>query len=82
MSSQLGIQLRVKTPIPIGQFRSRLASGLSPRSAEGERGQALLETVMSVGFLVAIAIVINEMLPPVVVEAFEKIAQALSSVGP
>lgn len=47
-----------------------------------QAGAALLETVMSVGFLVAIAIVMNKMLQPVVVEAFEKIATALASVGP
>ena len=49
---------------------------------DSEKGQALIETVMSVGFLVAIAIAMNKMLRPIVVEAFEKIANALSSVGP
>lgn len=60
----------------------RLRSKLSGHREHAEEGQALLETVMSVGFLVAIAIAMNAMLRPVVVEAFEKIAAALSSVGP
>lgn len=47
-----------------------------------EKGQALLETVMSVGFLVGMAVAMNKMLRPIVLEAFEKIAAALSSVGP
>lgn len=46
------------------------------------RGQAFLETVMATGFLVAIAIVLNELLGPVILDAFEKIALKLSSVGP
>jgi hypothetical protein len=46
------------------------------------RGQALLETVMATGFLVAIAVVLNELLGPVILDAFEKIALKLSSVGP
>lgn len=41
-----------------------------------------METVMAVGFLVAIAVAMNKMLRPVILEAFEKIATALSSVGP
>ena len=48
----------------------------------GQRGQALIETVMTTGFLVAIAVVFNKLLRPVVIDAFEKIALALSSVGP
>ena len=50
--------------------------------SRSEHGQALIETVMATGFLVAIAIALNGMLRPVVLEAFEKIAKALSSVGP
>ena len=76
------LHLRMKTPILNGDFRFSMGCHLCPCSAERERGQALLETVMCVGFLVAIATVINKMLPPVVVEAFGKIGQALSSVGP
>jgi hypothetical protein len=45
-------------------------------------GQALFETVMVTGFLVAIAIVINRLFGPVILEAFENISKALSSVGP
>ena len=52
------------------------------KELDSEKGQALIETVMSVGFLVTIAIVMNKMLRPIVLEAFEKIANALSSVGP
>jgi hypothetical protein len=47
-----------------------------------EEGQALLETVMTTGFLVAIAVVLNKLLGPVILDAFEKIATALTSVGP
>ena len=52
------------------------------RRNRSQKGQALVETVMAVGFLVAIAVAINKLLRPVVLEAFEKIATALSSVGP
>ncbi len=47
-----------------------------------EAGQAFLETVMATGFLVAIAVVLNRLFGPVILEAFEKISEALSSVGP
>ena len=47
-----------------------------------EEGQAFLETVMVTGFLVAIAVVLNRLFGPVILEAFEKISEALSSVGP
>lgn len=47
-----------------------------------EGGQAFLETVMVTGFLVAIAVVLNRLFGPVILEAFEKISEALSSVGP
>ena len=59
-----------------------LNAAFSHKEPDSEKGQALLETVMSVGFLVTIAIAMNKMLRPIVVEAFEKIASALSSVGP
>lgn len=45
-------------------------------------GQALLETVLATGFLVAIALAMNRLLGPVVLDAFEKIANALATVGP
>jgi hypothetical protein len=48
----------------------------------GSQGQALLETVMTTGFLVAIAIVLSKLLGPVILDAFEKIAEKLASVGP
>jgi hypothetical protein len=54
----------------------------SRRSPKGESGQAFLETVMVTGFLVAIAVVLNRLFGPVILEAFEKISEALSSVGP
>jgi hypothetical protein len=47
-----------------------------------DEGQAFLETVMVTGFLVAIAVVLNRLFGPVILEAFEKISKALSSVGP
>jgi hypothetical protein len=72
----------MKKLISIGRLRSKLSAVFGHRCSNPERGQALLETVMSVGFLVAIAIAMNKMLPPVILEAFEKIATALSSVGP
>ena len=72
----------MKIPITIGDFRFSVGSDMFTCSAAGQDGQAFLETVMTVGFLVAIAIAINKMLSPVVVKSFENIAQALSSVGP
>lgn len=64
------------------RLRSLWSARFGRKELDSEKGQALVETVMSVGFLVAIAIVMNKMLRPIVVEAFEKIATALSSVGP
>ena len=72
----------MKKLILLGRLRSKLSVAFGRHESDSESGQALLETVMSVGFLVAIAIAMNKMLRPVVVEAFEKIAAALSSVGP
>ena len=57
------------------------ARGLRARLRR-ENGQAFLETVMVTGFLVAIAVVLNRLFGPVILEAFEKISKALSSVGP
>ena len=48
----------------------------------GDRGQAFVETMLTTAFLVAIAIVMNELFGPVVIEAFEKISEKLASVGP
>lgn len=59
-------------------FRSRHAT----RRRRDERGQAFVELVMTTGFLVAIAIVLNKLFRPVVIDAFERIATALSAVGP
>jgi hypothetical protein len=60
--------------------------GKAPVSHAGARraeaGQAFLETVMVTGFLVAIAVVLNRLFGPVILQAFEKISEALSSVGP
>ena len=65
---------------------ARSATASSRRSPEegrrAEAGQALIETVMATGFLVAIAIALNKMIAPVVLDAFEKISKALSAVGP
>lgn len=72
----------MKQSISMGRIRSPLSASFGRKESNPERGQALLETVMSVGFLVAIAIAMNKMLRPVIVDAFEKIAAALSSVGP
>ena len=60
----------------------RLRSARRAAELRSQKGQALVETVMAIGFLVAIAVAINKLLRPVVLEAFEKIATALSSVGP
>jgi hypothetical protein len=57
------------------------ARGLRARLRR-EEGQAFLETVMVTGFLVAIAVALNRLFGPVILQAFEKISQALSSVGP
>lgn len=57
------------------------ARGLRARLRRVE-GQAFLETVMVTGFLVAIAVAINRLFGPVILEAFENISKALSSVGP
>lgn len=51
-------------------------------SRGGEAGQALIETVMTTGFLVAIATFLNKVFGPVILEAFENIAAAIASVGP
>lgn len=53
-----------------------------PGCLRAEVGQALLETVLATAFLVAIALAINKIVGPVVLDAFEKIAKALASVGP
>lgn len=57
----------------VSPFRARLRS---------DEGQAFLETVMTTAFLVAIAIVLNKLLGPVILDAFEKITEKLSSIGP
>jgi hypothetical protein len=57
------------------------ATGLRAR-LRCEAGQAFLETVMVTGFLVAIAVVLNRLFGPVILDAFENISRALSSVGP
>jgi len=72
----------MKNLISCRRLRSPLGGTFGRKTYDPEKGQALLETVMSVGFLVAIAVAMNKMLRPIVVEAFEKIASALSSVGP
>ncbi len=64
------------------RFMKRAARVCSRQPQQAQKGQALVETVMATGFLVAIAMALNGMLRPVVLEAFQKIAKALSSVGP
>ena len=56
---------RLRSSLP----RSMPNAAFSRKESDSEKGQALLETVMSVGFLVAIAIAMNKMLSPIVVEA-------------
>ena len=73
---------KMKNWISCRRLRSTWSASFGRKEVDSEKGQALIETVMSVGFLVAIAIAMNKMLRPIVVEAFEKIATALSSVGP
>jgi len=63
-------------------LRDSLGSSNVPVGETSERGQAFVETVLSTGFLVAMAIAINKLLRPVLVEAFEAITLALSSVAP
>ena len=80
LPSDPGVQM--KSQVLKERLRSILRTASGRNSSDSERGAALLETVMSVGFLVVIAIAMSKMLRPVVTEAFEKIALALSSVGP
>lgn len=47
-----------------------------------EKGQSLVEMLMVLGLLVAMAIFINAGLSPVVLDAFQSIGRSLSSVGP
>jgi hypothetical protein len=47
-----------------------------------ERGQSLVEALMVLGVVVAIAIVINSLLHPIVIDAFKKMSDNLSAVGP
>lgn len=61
---------------------SRFAPGFLKEKVRAREGQALVETVMTTGFLVALALVLDKSLGPIVVKAFENIAKALSSVGP
>jgi hypothetical protein len=56
-----------------GLFRARFRS---------DEGQAFLETVMTTALLVSIAIVLNKLFGPVILDAFEKITEKLSSIGP
>ncbi len=72
----------MKNLISWGRLRAKLRVRFDGKELDPENGQALLETVMTVAFLVTMAIAMNRMLRPIVLEAFEKIATALSSVGP
>jgi len=72
--------LRARLRCEEGRLRAASASHAVARRAEA--GQAFLETVMVTAFLVAIAVVLNRLFGPVILEAFEKISEALSSVGP
>jgi hypothetical protein len=67
------LDLETAERMKLSPFRARLGS---------DEGQALLETVMTTAFLVAIAIVLNQLLGPVILDAFEKITEKLSSIGP
>lgn len=64
--------------------RTLLGGRLRQRRGElcADSGQAFLETVLATAFLVAIALAMNKILGPVVLDAFEKVAKAISSVGP
>ena len=72
----------MKKLISCARHRSRPNNERGAKRRRSEDGQAFLETVMSTAFLVVIAIAMSKMLRPIVVEAFEKIATALSAVGP
>jgi hypothetical protein len=80
-----GLRARLRLAKEASRLRFTSASFAAARSAKGERaeaGQAFLETVMVTGFLVAIAVVLNRLFGPVILDAFENISRALSSVGP
>jgi hypothetical protein len=51
-------------------------------TGKAPRGQSTLELQMLLGLLVAMAILVNRLLSPVVLEAFKKIAKAMTSWGP
>jgi hypothetical protein len=80
LRARLGRQAVRLRADPAGRLRVASAGHAGARRAEA--GQAFLETVMATGFLVAIAVVLNRLFGPVILEAFEKISEALSSVGP
>ncbi|MGH9461113.1 MAG: hypothetical protein ACRD1X_07830 [Vicinamibacteria bacterium] len=52
------------------------------KTGKAPRGQSTLELQMLLGLLVAMAILVNRLLSPVVLEAFKKIAEAMTSLGP
>lgn len=76
----MGTRLGALVQHSIARLRTRVVS-LASR-ARAREGQALVETVMTTGFLVALALVLDKTLIPIVAKAFEHIANALSSVGP
>lgn len=76
--------VRSRPGAAIQSWRAALRSpwGLLRAKLGAREGQAVVETVMTTGFLVALALVLDKALGPIVVKAFENVAKALSSVGP
>jgi len=73
---------RLSTSIAVWTAALRHRSPSVPARVRACGGQALVETVMTTGFLVAFALFLDKTLIPIVAQAFEHIAKALSSVGP
>jgi hypothetical protein len=73
---------RLGTVIAVWTAELRPDSASLAKRLRAHEGQALIETVMTTGFLVAFALFLDKTLIPIVAQAFEHIANALSSVGP
>jgi membrane-associated protease RseP (regulator of RpoE activity) len=83
-SRRNGVQATWPLFIPAPSIIGTFGAVISIRSPIPHR-RALLEIGAAgplTGFLVAIAVVLNRLFGPVILEAFEKISEALSSVGP
>jgi hypothetical protein len=52
------------------------------KRVRAEGGQTVLEWMMLTGFVVTIAVFVNALLTPVVIKAFQSVAEAVSAIGP